>query len=148
MRLCIELLGEAVPQGRPRITTINGYPRAYDPEASRTYKATLALLASQAMREQKLEITTDAVKLTVVVLHAIPKSMSKKKRIQAIDGSLRPTTKPDLDNIVKAVMDAFKAVVWRDDSQVVDIRALKFYADAPLIRIVVEAVQCTEVGTL
>ena len=140
MRLCIELLGEAVAQGRPRITTINGYPRAYDPEASRTYKATLALLASQAMREQKLEMTTEAVKLTVVVIHAIPKSMSKKKRLQAIDGSLRPKTKPDLDNVVKSVMDAFKSVVWRDDSQVVELKAQKFYSDAPLIRIIAEAV--------
>ena len=148
MRLCIELLGEAVAQGRPRMTTINGHPRAYDPAKSRTYKATLALLASQAMRERKLDLCTDAVALTVIQLKAIPKSMTKKKRQDAMFGTLRPTTKPDLDNVIKAVMDAFKMVVWRDDSQVVDIRASKFYADAPLIRIIIETVQCTEVGTI
>lgn len=36
----------------------------------------------------------------------------------------------------------------RDDSQVVDIRATKFYAESPLIRIIIETVQCTEVGTI
>lgn len=30
--------GEPVPQGRPRLTTINGHARAYDPAKSRNYK--------------------------------------------------------------------------------------------------------------
>lgn len=140
MRLCIELLGAAVAQGRPRITTVNGYPRAYDPPKSKNYKATLALLASQAMQEQKLTMTTEAVKLTIIILHAIPKSWNKAKRKQAIEGDKLPTTKPDIDNVVKTVMDAFKGIVWRDDSQVVEVKAQKFYSDAPLIRIIAEGV--------
>lgn len=40
-----------------------------------------------------------------------------------------PTTKPDLDKLVRAVLDAMTdAGVWRDDSQVVWLQARKAYA--------------------
>jgi Holliday junction resolvase RusA-like endonuclease len=39
------------------------------------------------------------------------------------------TGKPDLDNLVKALKDSAKGLLWHDDSQVVRIRAVKFYAN-------------------
>lgn len=44
--------------------------------------------------------------------------------------ALRPTSKPDLDKLTRAVMDALtEAGAWRDDSQVIDLLASKVYAD-------------------
>lgn len=43
-----------------------------------------------------------------------------------------PTTRPDLDKLVRAVLDALThARVWEDDSQVVELSASKLYADEP-----------------
>lgn len=36
-------------------------------------------------------------------------------------------TKPDLDKLLRAVGDALSGIVWRDDSQVVQVRATKCY---------------------
>jgi Holliday junction resolvase RusA-like endonuclease len=45
-------------------------------------------------------------------------------------GDLFVTTKPDIDNLEKAVFDALTARrIWRDDSQVADQRSLKVYEE-------------------
>lgn len=45
-----------------------------------------------------------------------------------------PTTKPDLDKLTRAVLDALTGIVFRDDSQVVDVQATKRYG-TPGVRI-------------
>ena len=53
------------------------------------------------------------------------------------------TTKPDLDKLIRAVLDALtSAGVWRDDSQVWGLAAVKEYADGLTPRLVA---QITEV---
>ncbi len=39
------------------------------------------------------------------------------------------TVKPDLDKLVRAIMDSLSSVVWRDDAQVAQVRATKLYDD-------------------
>nr|WP_082786584.1 RusA family crossover junction endodeoxyribonuclease [Sporosarcina psychrophila] len=48
-------------------------------------------------------------------------------------GELRPTTKPDVDNYVKAIKDGLIKVIWQDDSQVVDLKVRKFYSLSPKV---------------
>jgi Holliday junction resolvase RusA-like endonuclease len=57
-----------------------------------------------------------------------PKSASKKKLTQMICGFILPTKTPDLDNIVKAVLDGLNKVAFSDDAQIVNIYAIKRYA--------------------
>jgi Holliday junction resolvase RusA-like endonuclease len=123
---------EPVAQGRPRFTTTGGHVKAYDPARSREYKQYIRLVASQHKPEKPFE---GPLCLVVDVYRAIPKSFSRKKRQQAIDGVLRPTTKPDSDNYLKAVKDALKQVMWADDSQVVDVRVRKWYSETPRIEV-------------
>ena len=54
--------------------------------------------------------------LEVNAYFAIPKSYPKKKAALCSQNILRPTCKPDMDNIVKAVADALNGVAYRDDS--------------------------------
>jgi len=42
-----------------------------------------------------------------------------------------PTGKPDVDKLVRAVLDALKGIVWADDAQVTTISAEKLYLGAP-----------------
>lgn len=127
--------GEPVAQGRPKFTTINGHAKAYDPEKSRSYKELVRIEALKVKPEIPLDCS---IELRVEVFKSIPKSMSKKKAELARLRLLRPVTKPDCDNYVKGVKDALKGVIWRDDSQVVDLEVHKYYSDRPRIEVVVK----------
>ena len=53
-----------------------------------------------------------------------------------IDRLIRPTRKPDFDNIGKVICDALNGIAYRDDAQIVDALVRKFYSDTP--RVIVE----------
>ena len=43
---------------------------------------------------------------------------------------LRPDKKPDMDNILKAVLDALNKVAYEDDKQVVELIGRKYYTES------------------
>ena len=135
------VLGEPVAQGRPRATTINGQVRMYDPKKSNDFKKYVRLVASKYAPKQLLE---GPLSMTVIVYRPSLKSFSKKKAREAEDGLLRPITKPDVDNYVKGVKDALKQVIWKDDSQVVDLRVSKYYSEKPRIEVEIEALEAQQ----
>ena len=59
-----------------------------------------------------------------------PKGHYGAKGLKA-SAPLWPAKKPDVDKLVRALFDALKNVVWRDDAQVADVRARKFYEGPP-----------------
>jgi len=77
---------------------------------------------------------TGALKLTVRAYMPIPKSKPKWWRESARLGRIVPTTKPDLDNLMKFAKDCFTQMnVWADDKQVVEYGegTGKYYSDEP-----------------
>jgi len=81
------------------------------------------------------------VKISYDFYFAIPKSFSKKKRLQIGHSLLRPTARPDLTNLVKFYEDCIKEFIFEDDSQVVEFSCRKFYGEKPKAIIKVERVQ-------
>jgi len=55
-----------------------------------------------------------------------------------VDGVLRPTTKPDIDNLVKGIKESLSKVLWYDDSQVTELVARKLYSDNPRAEVTIE----------
>jgi Holliday junction resolvase RusA-like endonuclease len=74
-------------------------PIAYTPNKTRNYESDLRLAAQYAMAGRPLLV--GPLSVTVMVGLPIPKSMSKVKRQQALDGVILPTKKPDADNFAK-----------------------------------------------
>ncbi|MBY0122185.1 RusA family crossover junction endodeoxyribonuclease [Bacillus sp. S/N-304-OC-R1] len=126
--------GEPVAQGRPRASTINGRVRMYDPAKSKDFKKYVKLVASQ---HRPVQLITGPVVMKVKIFKPSLKSFSKKKTAAAERGELRPLTKPDVDNYVKGIKDALKSVVWKDDSQVVDLHISKWYSETPRIEVTI-----------
>ncbi|MBN6887492.1 Holliday junction resolvase RusA-like endonuclease [Cytobacillus horneckiae] len=131
----ITVFGEPVAQGRPRATTINGQVRMYDPAKSKNFKEYVKLVASQ---NRPPELLTGPLVMSVIVFKPVLKSFSKKKVAAAESGELRPMTKPDVDNYVKGIKDALKSVIWKDDSQVVDLLVSKYYSQNPRVEITIQ----------
>jgi Holliday junction resolvase RusA-like endonuclease len=66
---------------------------------------------------------------------------SKKWTADALAGFIRPTTKPDLDNMIKHIKDCMTTMqFWHDDNQVVEYLpgTGKYYSESPRWEIVVE----------
>jgi Holliday junction resolvase RusA-like endonuclease len=75
-----------------------------------------------------------ALHVQVSAYFAVPQSWSTTKRAAALTGAIRPTKRPDLDNVVK-VLDALNGVIWRDDAQVISGVIDKHYSDRPRLRV-------------
>jgi Holliday junction resolvase RusA-like endonuclease len=118
--------GEPVAKGRPRMTQ-RGF--VYTPAATRKFEAHGRLSAQLAM-DGRPPIEAP-VRLELLVELPIPKSWSKRKSADAITGHIRPTSRPDVDNYLKAILDAINTIVVADDAQVVEVYAKKKFSVAP-----------------
>jgi Holliday junction resolvase RusA-like endonuclease len=131
--------GVPVAKGRPRLTTIGGKARAFTPAKTVLYEQLVALAAQRAIGGAgPLE---GALSVTVTAFLPVPASWSRKKRDAALAGDIRPTSRPDTDNYLKAALDGMNGIVYRDDAQVVRVVAAKFYGTAPELGIWVREAQ-------
>ncbi|MDO4651119.1 MAG: RusA family crossover junction endodeoxyribonuclease, partial [Eubacteriales bacterium] len=73
--------------------------------------------------------------MRIKAFYSIPKSASKKKKAMMLEGILRPTKKPDQDNVIKLVADSLNQVAYRDDTQIVDCQCRKFYSETPRVEV-------------
>lgn len=55
--------------------------------------------------------------------------------MQMLDNVIRPTKKPDWDNIGKIVCDALNKTAFHDDAQIVDGSVIKCYSEQPRIEV-------------
>jgi len=124
-----EILGEPTPKARHRTArTKTGHLVQYNsPKA----KADEFNFQAQAVRFAPPTPITGAVLLEMTAFMKIPRSWSKKKTIQALTGEIRPTKKPDFDNLAKFVGDALNGIFWLDDKQIVAGLIVKQYSDRP-----------------
>lgn len=77
------------------------------------------------------------LEVIITAFFGIPKSWSKRKREQALNGEIRPETKPDCDNISKIILDSLNNVAFDDDKQIVDLHTHKYYSDDPRVEVVI-----------
>jgi Holliday junction resolvase RusA-like endonuclease len=124
--ITIVIDGAAVAKGRPRMTR-RGI--TYTPAATRKYEAHGRLAAQLAM-EGRTPIAVP-VRMVAQVELPIPSSWSQRRRSAAIAGDIRPTSRPDIDNYLKAAMDAINEIVVADDSLIVELDARKRYGADP-----------------
>ena len=75
------------------------------------------------------------VRAEIEVLVAVPKSDSKAKKKAKIEGMIRPTVKPDCDNLAKSILDSLNGLAYQDDKQVVDLFVKKYYAENAEVRV-------------
>lgn len=119
--------GDPKGKGRPRFT-YKGH--AFTPKNTAMYENYVRLKASEALPEG-FKPYTKPLEVVIVCNYKIPKSFTKKKRELAINGYIYPTVKPDVDNIVKAILDSMNGIVYEDDKQVIHCDVYKFYDDNP-----------------
>ena len=115
---------------RQQLLTASGYPADYlDPVYFYNEAAKGKMFPEGAMLDVR-----------IIAYYEIPKSTSKKKRREMLEHRIRPTKKPDWDNIGKIVCDSLNLVAYHDDSAVVDAQVRKFYSETPKVDVLIKVV--------
>lgn len=117
------------PQPRPRVTVRGRYVHAYENKQITMYKRMVAAVYKSKFKTTKP--TDKALAVNVIFYRPIQNAISKTERKRRLTGESLPVVKPDIDNYVKAILDALNGVAFKDDSQIIALNAKKLYSDKP-----------------
>lgn len=127
------------PRGRARVGR-NGktFVQVYDPQQSTDFKSALKYIALMELDKRGGEPISTACRVNLTVIMPIPASFSKKKREQIFLGQLFPTRKPDVDNLMKSVLDGVNGAFLMDDRYVVEATVSKRYGEYEGLHLTIE----------
>lgn len=113
--------GRPVPKGRPRVTRHG----TYTPKSTQIFES--AIRTAWLKCGEKPFEDGEALEVMVNAYFPIPSGTPKSKR-----GKLHLTPylkRGDIDNIIKAVLDALNGYAYKDDSAVYSVYGRKIYTD-------------------
>lgn len=116
-----------VGKQRPKLTTRCGFARAYTPKATREFETIIQDAIKRIMKERNYELIDKEIPLDVEINFnfKLPNVSNKKKKMLEYTPVMK---RPDIDNLVKSVLDSMNGVVFQDDCQVITLTAGKLYA--------------------
>ena len=127
--------GKPQGKGRPRFARVGKFVRTYTDSKTKTNEDTIKQIASIAMGASKpLETALEAF---IYISLAIPPSYSKKRKEACLNGSEKPTTRGDIDNFCKQVMDSCNGIIYVDDRQIISLHSTKVYGE-PYIEVIIK----------
>ena len=128
--------GRPIAKQRPRAAiSKNGKPYFYTAKNTVDYENRVRFAAEEAMQGRQ---PLQGPLLLVVRFRRTPqKALSKANTALALEDKLRPTVRPDVDNLVKSVKDALNGIAWADDSQIVAMQCDKMYGPADATEVLV-----------
>ncbi|MDO5531411.1 RusA family crossover junction endodeoxyribonuclease [Sutterella sp.] len=122
--------GTPVPKGRPIFSRFNHIART--PEKTKRFEEQVRLAARVAGQHYG-DLPCVAI---VTSVFEPPASWSKKQRTLAMDGIRPHVSRPDADNLTKAVLDGMNGEVINDDARLVGVVCMKRYG--PVAQTIVE----------
>ena len=128
MTLVVIFSVDGIPhgKGRPRFRRTGNFVSTYTDAKTKTYEALVKEAAQKAMGST--EPLETPVAFYCHIRLPVPKSYSKKRVEACLNGSEKPTKKPDWDNVAKSIADAMNGVIYVDDSQIVHATISKKYS--------------------
>lgn len=138
MRVSFTIPGEPQPWRRARK---NGKRHFKDPKTA-AYQQQWAWAAAQVMRGSAPFV--GALEAEVRCYFAVPVSASKAKASAMLAGEIRPTKRPDADNLAKS-LDGLNGVAFKDDAQIVRLVSEKFYSLTPRVEVTIGPITNIEI---
>lgn len=131
--------GKPFGKQRPRVACRGKFSKAYTPEKTKTYENLVKLFYAQESKGEMFPEDAE-LEIKIVAYYEIPKSVSKVKREKMLSGRIRPTKRPDLDNVAKAIYDSLNKVAYHDDAAIVEARISKYYSDSPRVEVTIKRI--------
>lgn len=127
--------GKPHGKARPRMTKTG---HTYTPKNTVDYEKQVQVCYIAEHKQKKLE---GPVTAHITAIYGVPKSASKAARFSMLEGHIRPTKKPDIDNIAKAILDSLNGVAYDDDSQVVRLTIEKVYGEQACVMVALNEIR-------
>lgn len=81
----------------------------------------------------------------IIAYYEIP-SPPARRSAEMLEHRIRPTKKPDWDNIGKIVCDSLNLVAYHDDSAVVDAQVRSFTPETPRVDVMIKVMDQIKLG--
>ena len=107
----------------------------YTPKETRVYEDFVRVCYSDYANQYQWEPYDGQLRAEIEVFIQVPKSDSKLNKQAKIIGEIRPTIKPDCDNLAKSILDSLNGWAYRDDKQVIELSVKKFYAEQSEVKV-------------
>lgn len=129
-----EIPSKIIGKGRPRLNSYTG--RVYTPTRTKDYEE----LVEQyfLLKYPRYKTLEGRIKMDIVANFEIPKSTTKTAKTQMLENTISPTKKPDIDNIVKIILDAMNNIAFKDDTQITKISVEKKYSESEKVFVKIE----------
>ena len=131
MKVKFHINTRPTPKQRPRLGKGG---KVYTPNSTKVFEQICKLSYGNRYYFDK-----EYISIKIVFKFKVPKSYSKKKYSEAIEGKIRPSTN-DIDNLLKSVLDGLNGKAWKDDRYIYSIEAEKIFADKDCIEVVIESI--------
>lgn len=127
MMVRLTIPGEPQGKGRHRAVRRGDHIATYTPRKTKDYEDEVRFCYRQEYGDLMAFAVDEPVSATIIAAFGIPKSTSKRRKVEMMAGMVLPTKKPDTDNIAKIVLDALNGLAYPDDKQVVELHVIKEY---------------------
>ena len=136
MNIWFMVPGEPQGKARPKVTrTKSRKSLTYTPDKTVAYEELVRLRFTNVVPEGFRFDAGTPLYLIVNAYMRIPKSKPKYQIRDMLANILRPTKKPDWDNIGKIISDALNKAAYADDAQIVDAHIIKWYSNDPRVEV-------------
>ena len=123
--------GKLMGKQRPRSFSIGKQTRMYTPKETVSYEKHVA----NCFKEKCSPLKENTALFIEIVIHHEYVGKVKVKREKMENLEIVPAKQPDVDNILKIIMDGLEKVAYQRDSQIIGSLAYKKYAVNPFVKV-------------
>lgn len=138
MEVIFEVPGQPRGKERPRWTMVSSTAIVYTPKNTKDYEDIIR--THYKLKNCEPFKKGEALEVSAIAYYQIPTSTKKGHKVLMLKGDILPTKKPDIDNIIKIVLDALNGVAYYDDSQVCKVNFMKMYSENPRLKILIRSI--------
>lgn len=134
MKYEFEVPGTIKGKGRPRVNSYTGM--IYTPTTTKDYESLIEQYF--ILKYPKFKTLEGRLAVNIIATFNIPKSTKKADKEKMAENEISPIKKPDIDNIVKIILDAMNKFAFKDDTQITKLNVEKLYGEEEKIQIEIE----------
>lgn len=134
MTIQFTVQGKPQAKERPRFKKTGDKTICYTPKKTKTYENLVRREYKKQCDSYYFRDLTPIV-VSMRIYYPIPTKTKVTVRNDMLDGTIRPTTTPDIDNVIKIICDSLNGLAYKDDAQIVCVTATKYFSEIPRVEI-------------